>query len=124
MTKKKLLEEKPPQPPTPEEFALPRLKPEQYWEWRTTIAEMQLAERDFRIGNMQAENMTKDLEILRLKLSLFKNNLDVLSSKRDAAKKEYDDMKKKLEGQLKISLSGCVIDDITFEVKRLEDAKS
>jgi len=117
MVKKKSVEVK--------ETTTPKLSPEMYWEWRCTINEMNLAKKEFDVNYLKHEIMIKDLEISRLKSSLFKNTLVTLQDKVSLAKTEYENMKKRIEDTIKISLNGCMIDDISHEVKKLdEDVKS
>jgi len=98
-----------------------KLKPARYWEWRTCIVEMQHAETKLKVSEMQYEMMLKDHEIARLKAALFKTTLSSLKESKELAKKEYDKLKERIEKDLGISLNGCVIDDITFEIKKLEE---
>lgn len=97
---------------------LPRLTPEQYWEWRTTIAELDIAKKALEIANLQLSATAKDIEILSVKAQVFKS--DVISSKKrevSDAELEYLNTKKRIEGLLGISLNGKLIDAATFEVK-------
>lgn len=96
------------------------LKAEQYWEWRTTIAEMQLAEERYKCGQSQHNEMSKDLEIARLRTFIFKQNLTTSKEKAELAKQEYTNFKEKLEKELGISLNNKAIDDVTFEIKEIE----
>jgi hypothetical protein len=96
------------------------LKPEHYWEWRTCIAEMQLAESQAKSSVLQHEMMVRDVEISRLKTAIFKMSLESSKAKVDAAKRAYEEQKAKIEKEYGISLNNKVIDDITFEVKDLE----
>lgn len=99
----------------------PKLKPEQYWEWRFLINEMYVAEEKLKIGQLQLEMMNKDLEICRLRASLFKNSLQSLDDKKGLTKKDYLEYKERLENELGVSLNNKVIDDISFEVRELEN---
>ena len=99
----------------------PKLTPVQYWKWRFFISEMQLADRDLNNGALKYEMMLKDQEIYRLKCALFKTSLNSLEDARNIAKKNYEEVKAEIEKKLGVSLSGCTIDDITFEVKKLEE---
>lgn len=98
----------------------PTLKPEMYWEWRCTINEMDLAKKECDVNYLKFEMMNKDLEIARLRTMLFKTGLGVLQEKANLAKNEYEKMKAKIEAETGVSLNGCVIDDVTFEIKKLD----
>lgn len=98
-----------------------KLDPKDYWEWRTSIAEMQIAEKDLKASQLQHGLILKDIEITQLKSAIFRNSLSTFEDKKNLAKKEYEALKKSIEEKLKISLNGCVIDDVTYEVKKLED---
>lgn len=98
-----------------------KLKPEQYWEWRTTISEMECAKHKNVSNELRWEMMLKDIEISKLKTAIYKNTVEASRGMYDKAKEEYEAMKTKIEKDLGISLSGAVIDDTTFEVKKLEE---
>lgn len=92
----------------------------QYWEWRTTIEEMNHAKTKYEKASVEYGSRQKDAEIVRLGCALFKPKVDFEKANFDAAKSEYDRFKKKLEETLGQSLDGCVIDEVTLEVKKLE----
>lgn len=99
---------------------LPRLTPAEYWEWRTTIAEMETAKANHRCVEMEVKLLSKEAEILAVRTQLHR------SAKLEGARKqsvdmqaEYARIKEALEGRLGVSLSGKVIDEITYEVKEL-----
>lgn len=101
------------------EVTNPKLKPELYWEWRCTISEMDKAKKEFDIHFLKHEMMIKDIEIARLKTALYKANLNMYEEASNLAKKEYDSMKKRIEEEIGMSLNDTVIDDFSFEVKKL-----
>lgn len=101
------------------------LKPEEYWEWRTTIAEMDLAHEKLAKAHDQVIIAEKDLEIRQLKIKLYKlNELSNLKTSHENYKNEYELMKKKIEERIGISLNNKVISDETFEVKELPEPKN
>lgn len=94
----------------------------EYWEWRTTISDMEVAKQKLDKTELEYKLLQKDAELHAVRLQLF------LKTRKDAARNdfkqafsEYDRLKKALEESLGQSLSGKVIDDITFEVRRLPD---
>jgi predicted metal-binding transcription factor (methanogenesis marker protein 9) len=101
-----------------------KLSPEQYYKWRNTISEMWLEESKLKEDGLRVIVMEKDAELSRLRTALYKSQtLNAQREKVSLARSEYERCKKELENQLGISLSGCVIDDVTFEVKMLEEEK-
>lgn len=97
-----------------------KLDPGQYWEWRTTISELQCAEHRRSNSDLTLKVLTQNAEICALKVEVFKRTIYKSSHDAvDAAKKEYDETKKRLEEKLGTSLNSKMIDDVTFEVKDL-----
>ena len=70
---------------------------------------------------MERELINKELEIKKLRLALHKNVQQSAHSAVDSAKKEYDRFNIQLDAELGESLDNCVIDEYTFEVKKLEN---
>jgi len=96
----------------------PRLSAEKYWEWRTTIAELETAKKAFEVAQLQLAAAKKDAEALALKAQIF--SLSQLKSSElslKEAEQEYANTKNQLEALLGISLNGKMIDAHTFEVK-------
>lgn len=98
-----------------------KLSPEQYWEWRTTIAEMQTAEKELKLKGAQYEGQQKDLEIVRLKSALFRHTMMSADAAFKQHQEEYKRFKAELEDSLGVSLDNKVIDEVTFEIKELPD---
>jgi hypothetical protein len=93
----------------------------QYWEWRTTISEMNEAQAKYEAARNQAQFLVASSEIATLKAAVFKlSNLRTSTDNAEAAKAEYSRFKSELEKKVKTSLSGKVIDDVTFEIRELE----
>ena len=99
---------------------LPQLTPGQYWEWRTTIEEMQHSSLKLKHSRLTHSLMERDIEIQKLKAIIYKNRIKEFEAQYDLSKKEYERFKESLEKDLGVSLSNKVIDDITFEVKELD----
>lgn len=94
----------------------------QYWEWRNAITEMWLEKAKLEQKEQDVKLMQKDIEILQLKAKLFSGTVVAAHTKvADKAKESYFELKKKLETALGQSLDGKVIDDLTFEIKNLEE---
>lgn len=94
------------------------LTPEQYWEWRSTIAELEIAKKTHDIANLQVASAKKDNEILALKAQVFSlTSLKTAEKAVREAQEDYTHTKNRLEGLLGISLNGKIIDALTLEVK-------
>jgi adenine-specific DNA methylase len=98
------------------------LTPEQYWRWRTSVSEMNEAKKKLQITESEAKVLGQAVEIAKARLQLH-----IASTVRDArdnantAKSEYFTYKRELEESLGTSLNGKAIDEITFEVRDLEE---
>lgn len=101
-----------------------KLNAAQYWEWRCTMEEVKSAQLNEKRVLQDRELMNKDIEIRKLRLALHKTVQQSAHSAVDAAKKEYDRLKKQIEEELNISLDNCVIDEYTYEVKKLEETNT
>ena len=99
-----------------------KLTPQDYWEWRTTFTEVEVERIKQLVAEQKLIVMQKDVEISQLKQRLFflsavKDSKDNF----DRVKADADSWKKALEGRLGFVMQGCIIDDVTYEVRRLED---
>lgn len=107
--------------PPPQDFDATgiRLSDAQYWKWRLTIEEMQHAASIRDLRNIECKY--KELELQNGQLQLIAMRAKHLEQVKavEASKAEYDLVKKEIEAQLGISLNQCVIDDQTWEVKKL-----
>lgn len=97
-----------------------QLTPELYWEWRASVAEMELAKLTKGQKEMHYNMLLKDLEINKLGALLYKGGLEVYAAKVEDAKREYEDTRKKIEALIGQSLDGCSI-NASLEVIKLED---
>lgn len=98
-----------------------QLTKEQYWKWMHKIEQMKHAETAYRAASLQFGMLEKDLEIQKLRMSLFKNQVQSKKDEIDLKKAEYELIKQELETDLGISLNNTVIDEVSLEVKKLED---
>jgi RecG-like helicase len=97
-----------------------KMEPSKYWEWRCTIEELKTAKLNEKLAVYKKDLLTKELIIKQLEL---KNHAQIESKiyqEKIAAQKEYERFKLSLEEDLGFDLKDCVIDDITFEVKKLD----
>ena len=98
------------------------LSPAEYWEWRTTIAELDVARHNLMKAELEFKLMQQEAEILNVRQQLFvRTRLQGAKDKYREFQNEYERYKLELEKTLGESLSGKVIDDVTFEVKPLPD---
>lgn len=94
-----------------------RLTDGEYWEWRTTIAEMNLAKLNLEKVALEMKLLDRDLEIQSLKRSIFSlTKFKDAMGRRDDCESEYEKFKAGLEESVGQSLNGKVISDITFEI--------
>jgi len=101
-----------------------KLLPEEYWEWRTTIAEMHNANAEAQLAHAKIAIQGKDVEIAQLRLNAYKHVVKRVDENKKAYDSEYKRFKGKIEERLGISLDNKVIDDLTFEVKDINDGTS
>lgn len=101
------------------------LTPAEYWEWRATIADVEIAKRNILNATLELKLMQKDAEMIALRQQVFRlGKLNALQDVLKASQKEYDRYKLALEKLVGQSLSNTMIDDFTFEIKPLpEDPK-
>lgn len=109
-------------PPWTEKQKAHTLSAAQYWEWRTTIAELDSAKHKLIRCELEHKFLGKEAEMLLLRAQLFsKTQFELARNTVHAAHAEYERFKKVLEESVGISLSGKVIDDVTFEIKTLPE---
>ena len=104
-----------------EEFKDPRviatMSPGLYWEWRCTIEEQKVAKLDYRRVSLEKQLMLKDLEIQKLRLATFKSVESRVKNNLEEADEEYKRMKDRIEKELNIDFSECVVDEYTYDIK-------
>lgn len=99
-----------------------KLTPKDYWEWRTTITEVEVERLKVAVSEQKLIVMQKDIENLHLRQKLFmltqfkdeKNHFETV-------KNDATNWKTALEERLGFKIHGCIIDDVTHEVRHLED---
>jgi len=92
-----------------------------YWEWRCTIEELKAAKLNEKRVHLEKELKQKEIEINKLRLALFRESVSSARKGVTSAETEYEKMKQRIEDKIGMSLNNCVIDDISYEVKKLED---
>lgn len=91
------------------------LSPEDYWEWRTSVEEMEHAKTKYDLYLFKLRIMEKDIRLLQLETALFKSTIKQMADEKDLMKEEYNKFKTKLENKYGLSLSDCLIRD-TLEI--------
>lgn len=98
-----------------------KLTPAEYWEWRTTIADLEIAKEKMSKLVLELKLLQKEAEILNARQQLFQ--LTKLAAARENVKyaqHEYDRFKGELE-KVVGSLNDKMIDEFTFEIKDLPE---
>lgn len=96
-----------------EESGKPKIKPQRYWQWRHSIAEM-------KINEIQAQLAEANAQILALKSEMLKKSAMSFQQFKEQSKQEYEKLKSQIEKEIGMSLNGCAIDDVTFEINKIE----
>lgn len=99
--------------------ATAEIDPALYWEWRATIEEMNVAKEKERCKIIENKLQLLEIEYKKSQNKLFQQSASSATNKRKEAEKECKRMKEKIEEVVGFSLENCVIDDITFEVRKL-----
>jgi hypothetical protein len=95
---------------------------EQYWKWRASIAEMWVAESKEKAAKHELMTLQLKSQLAQTESQLFfYRYVAKLTEEYQRAKSSYNDLKAELEKELLTSLSGVVVDDVTFEIKKLEE---
>lgn len=98
------------------------LSPAQYWEWRTTIAEMEIAKEKHKTAHAEFKLLQKEAENLSIRTQLFiRTRMEAAKAEVQTTSTEYARFKEVLEKDLGQSLNKKLIDDVTFEIRELPD---
>jgi hypothetical protein len=94
----------------------------EYWEWRQTISDVELAKHKMQNATLELKLMQKEAEMIAIKQQLFRlTKVSAIQESLKAAQKEYDRYKLAIENKVGQSLSNKMIDDFTFEIKPLPE---
>lgn len=99
----------------------PRLSPERYWEWRTTIEELKSAQLNLQRVNLEKDNKSLIIQTKKLEMALFGKTVEKAKSEVEAAKAEYDRFKALIEDETGTDLNNKIIDDVTFEIRKIDN---
>jgi len=86
-----------------------KLTPAQYWEWRTTVAELNNAKLNVELGQHKHQ-------IAVMNAVLAKRELQDIILKKIEIKKEYDRYTQELEKKLGTKFANKIIDPVTYEI--------
>jgi hypothetical protein len=100
---------------------LPKLSHAQFYEWRLKIEEMQHAKVQSELLLQKMRGMEKDIEIQTLRLNIYKNSVKAAQELSKLKIDEYQVHRDKLEKELGVSLKNVTIDEVTFEIRELEN---
>ena len=101
-----------------------QMSPAKYWEWRTSIEELQHEELKLKYITRQLQIMEKDIEIAKLSAMIYKiQYMKDAQNKYADVKKGYDKFKLDLEKELGVDLNNKVIDEFTYEIRDLNEVK-
>ena len=99
-----------------------KLSAGEYWEWRTTITEMNIKKSELKNTELEFKLLQKESEMLAIRQQLFiRTRMDAAKNGLQEAQTEYERFKTVLEKSVGMSLSNKIIDDITFEIRDLPD---
>lgn len=97
-----------------------KLTPAQYWEWRTTIAELEIKKEKLEREKLSLQLMNRDTELLAVRTQLFlRTRMESAANAVKDAQTEYDRFKGVLEKSVGQSLNNKLIDEITYEIKEV-----
>lgn len=105
------------------ETVLGKMSAEQYYKWRFSLSELKVKEINADKVALQHALMGKDQEIQKLRVAMFGRQVEDAKSAYSAAKEEYQQALKQLEEDLGVMVRGNLVDEVTFEIKKLEDAE-
>ena len=97
----------------------PKLKKVDFVEWSLTIEQWNSAKHLQKIAELERDGLVKDSEIARLKATLKMQVVDTRKNEVAKCESEYNRFKGELEKRLDLSLDDCVIDPITYVIKKL-----
>ncbi|HZX13705.1 MAG TPA: hypothetical protein VFF49_04820 [Thermodesulfobacteriota bacterium] len=96
------------------------LSPVEYWEWRTTIAELEVSKQALARAELEYKLLQKEIDnFVSYQKIFFYTKFSQAKTKFQEMQSEYDKFKLGLEKNLGQSLNNKIIDDISFEIKEL-----
>ena len=71
--------------------------------------------------NLQRDLMAREIENKKLKLTLYKENLQQANTARDETDLQYQAVLDELENALGFEFKDCLVDETTLEVKKISE---
>lgn len=110
---------------TKEEFehfdSIAKLNPAQYWEWRTTIEEMNHAKTKMELAKLEIKICDRESAIVDRERKLKAKKYEKMNEIHDKMNNDYMKFTGRLETELDISMKNTVIEPHTYEVRKLVD---
>lgn len=97
-----------------------KLTREEFFYWKASVVNLLYLKESLKTKQLEHTVMARDLEIQRLKFVAFKANVDAQAAQVTIASDEYESVKQLTEQSIGFSLNDCAIDEITFEIKKLD----
>lgn len=85
------------------------------------IEKLMHSEAKLKLQSALLNSMEKDVEIQKLRAMVYKAQVRTAQDEHNIVKEEYSAHKKSLEDSIGMSLNDCTIDEVTFEVRKLEN---
>jgi len=98
-----------------------KLTPEQYWKWRTQVAELWNEQNKKEAATNELKFMNAKAKVMALEAVIYEaKTLKVKTEECTAMEAKYHKHREELEKALGVSLKNATIDDVTFEIKPLD----
>lgn len=88
----------------------------QFFEWKLKLEQMFHAETKAQLANQNLTCMEKDVEMMKLRNMLYKQQVKIVQDNRDNAKRDYEIFRDHLEAELGTKLAGKLINEATYEI--------
>lgn len=92
-----------------------------YWKWKFNLERYKSSTLNLKRANLEKELMSKNLEIQKLKLSLYKDTLLQADSSRKISEENYKSIIEELGKNLGFEFKNCIVDEETLEVKKIDE---
>jgi hypothetical protein len=100
-----------------------KLSAERYYEWMLAIEKMNHQRTRLEAKGQMYQLLAKEIEISQLKLHIFKDKIKHQDLLVTDSKREYDEVKSKIEAELGFSLNGCSVTE-NFEILKLDSEET
>jgi hypothetical protein len=97
------------------------LTSEQYYKFRALANDIIIAKMKQDAEAAKRDFLAKDIEIMKLKHLIMGHQVKQMNDGIKSVENCYSDYKRELEEMLQMSLNDCVIDDFTYQVKKLQE---